>query len=266
MDKSTMAEPYTQQELKNTGYEIFVAILSILSIFNLILASFVQDQDLQLILYFMNALMSFIFLLDFTYRFTTASSRSTYFFRQYGWADLLASLPLAQFKIFRLFRLIRVYRLMREVGIKSIFHRLVKDRAGSALVTLLLMGILVLEFGSVQILAIESQSPDANIKTASDALWYTIVTIATVGYGDRYPTTNAGRLVGSLLIVIGVGIFGTFTGYLANFFLSPPKEKPMPERIQPAPDDLQFRVEQLNQLMAQQQEAIDEINHLLQNR
>ena len=261
-----MAEPYTQQELKNTGYEIFVAILSILSIFNLILASFVQDQDLQLILYFMNALMSFIFLLDFTYRFTTASSRSTYFLRQFGWADLLASLPLAQFKIFRLFRLIRVYRLMREVGIKSIFRRLVKDRAGSALVTLLLMGILVLEFGSVQILAIESQSPDANIKTASDALWYTIVTIATVGYGDRYPTTNAGRLVGSLLIVIGVGIFGTFTGYLANFFLSPPKEKPMPERIQPAPDDLQFRVEQLNQLMAQQQEAIDEINRLLQNQ
>jgi len=261
-----MAEPYTQQELKNTGYEIFVAILSILSIFNLILASFVQDQDLQLILYFMNALMSFIFLLDFTYRFTTASSRSAYFLRQFGWADLLASLPLAQFKIFRLFRLIRVYRLMREVGIKSIFRRLVKDRAGSALVTLLLMGILVLEFGSVQILAIESQSPDANIKTASDALWYTIVTIATVGYGDRYPTTNAGRLVGSLLIVIGVGIFGTFTGYLANFFLSPPKEKPMPERIQPAPDDLQFRVEQLNQLMAQQQEAIDEINRLLQNQ
>jgi voltage-gated potassium channel len=155
---------------------------------------------------------------------------------------------------------------MREVGTKSIFRRLVKDRAGSALVTLLLMGILVLEFGSVQILAIESQSPDANIKTASDALWYTIVTIATVGYGDRYPTTNAGRLVGSLLIVIGVGIFGTFTGYLANFFLSPPKEKPMPERIQPAPDDLQFRVEQLNQLMAQQQEAIDEINRLLQNQ
>jgi Ion channel len=66
-------------------------------------------------------------------------------------------------------------------------------------------------------------APGANITTASDALWYTIVTISTVGYGDYYPVTDAGRVAGAVIIVVGVGIFGTFTGYLANLFLSPRK-------------------------------------------
>ncbi len=87
----------------------------------------------------------------------------------------------------------RVYRLMREVGPKKIADTLLKDRAGSALIILLLMGILVLEFGSLAILRAEKLNPDANIKTASDAIWYTMVTISTVGYGDRYPTTNCGQ-------------------------------------------------------------------------
>ena len=56
------------------------------------------------------------------------------------------------------------------------------------------MGILVLQFGSLAMLDLEQDAPDANITTASDALWYTIVTISTVGYGDQYPVTNPGRL------------------------------------------------------------------------
>jgi len=128
------------------------------------------------------------------------------------------------------------------------------------------MGILVLQFGSLEMLNVESQSPDANIKTASDALWYTIVTISTVGYGDRYPVTNEGRLVGTLIIVIGVGIFGTFTGYLANLFLSPSKEEPAPEPIPPTPDDPQARLEQLKLLMAQQQAAVDDIQRQLRQQ
>ena len=96
-------------------------------------------------------------------------------------------------KILRIFRLVRVFRLLREYGVKNIARSLLKDRAGSALLTLLLMGILVLEFGSLEILHVEQNAPGANITSASDALWYVIVTISTVGYGDRYPVTNEGR-------------------------------------------------------------------------
>jgi len=212
-----------RSELKSVGYEIFIGILSILSIVNLVLRYVVQDKSIDSVLAVMNTLFSVIFLVDFLYRIFTAPAAGTYFFKHFGWADLLASLPFEQFKVLRVFRLIRVYRLLREVGTRRIGLTLSKDRAGSSLYILLLLGIFVLEFGSLLMLRVEQHAPGANITSASDALWYTVVTISTVGYGDEYPVTDAGRFVGSVIIIIGVGIFGTFTGYLANFFLSPKK-------------------------------------------
>ena len=60
----------------------------------------------------------------------------------------------------------------------------------------------------------------SNIKTGGDALWYALVTIATVGYGDRYPITEPGRLIGSAMILVGVGIFSILTGFISTQFLS----------------------------------------------
>ena len=94
-------------------------------------------------------------------------------------------------------------------------------------------------------------------------LWYVIVTISTVGYGDRFPVTNDGRLIGAFIIVIGVGIFGTFTGYLANLFLAPSKKSTNTEPSSPG-DDALAKVNQLKDLMAKQQTSIDEIELLLQ--
>ncbi|MET0861140.1 MAG: ion transporter [Microbacterium sp.] len=269
-----MSEPNNQQaeprrpktkrrsELKSTGYEIFIGILSILSILNLVLLIFVQDKSLDTVLNVMNALFSLIFLVDFTYRILTAPSATTYFFRHFGWADLLASLPFAQLKVLRVFRLIRVYRLLRDVGIRAISRTLIRDRAGSALYVLLLMGILVLQFGSLTMLALEQGAEGANITTASDALWYTLVTISTVGYGDQYPVTEAGRLCGTAIIVVGVGIFGTFTGYLATVFLSPRKE----EAAADAPNGEQLSaasVDTLRTLLAESEAKMAQIKQLL---
>jgi hypothetical protein len=252
-----------RRELKNTGYEIFVGILSVLSIVNIVLRFAVKDPNLRTVLTVMNGLLSVIFIIDFTYRLLTAESKSRYFFRESGWADLLASLPIEQVKIFRVFRLARVVRLLRAYGTRNVGRNLIRNRAGSALLTLLLMGILVLEFGSLEILHIEQYAPGANITTGSDALWYIIVTISTVGYGDQYPVTNDGRLFGSLIIVVGVGIFGTFTGYLATIFLAPSKEPSAP-KAPGATVDVRSRVSELKELMAQEQTTIEEIDALLQ--
>jgi hypothetical protein len=221
-----------EERKMNLGYEIFVGVLSILSIVNIFLGLLIPDPDLTGVINIMNGLFSIIFLGDFTFRILTAPSKGKYFFRDFGWADLFASLPFPQAKILRVFRLFRVYRLMRDVGPKKIADTLIKDRAGSALYVLLLMGVMVLEFGALGVLKAEKTNPDANIKTASDAVWYVLVTISTVGYGDRYPTTSPGRIWGAIIIVVGVGIFGTFTGFLANFFLSPGKkeEEAAPEK------------------------------------
>lgn len=253
-------------ELKNTGYEIFIGILSILSIVNIVLLFAIDDPNLDAVLYVMNVLFSVVFLADFTFRLLTADSKSRYFFREFGWADLLASLPFEQLKILRVFRVVRVFRLLRAYGAKNIVRSLVKDRAGSALYVLLVMGILLLEFGSLAILKLEQFQSGANITTGSDAIWYVLVTISTVGYGDQFPVTNQGRLLGALIIGVGVGIFGTFTGYLANFFLAPQKKATVPE-TSAAEVDVRSKVAELRELIAhqqaQQQAAMDEIEGLL---
>ena len=71
--------------------------------------------------------------------FKGTGSRSEYLFRHYGWADLLSSLPLAVVKVFRLFRLVRVTMLLREHGAARLRGSLLRNRAGSALLSLCLL-------------------------------------------------------------------------------------------------------------------------------
>ena len=67
--------------------------------------------------------------------------------------------------------------------------------------------------------------PEANIKTPADALWWSAVTVTTVGYGDRFPVTSGGRIIAIILMVTGIGLFGAFTALFATFILTPEKEK-----------------------------------------
>jgi voltage-gated potassium channel Kch len=246
------------RELKNIGYEIFIGLLSILSILNLVLQIVFRDPSMDTVVLVMNALFMPIFLGDFLYRLFTAESKSGYFFRNFGWADLLSSLPFAQFKILRVFRLWRVIRLMRNFGLRNLVREFVADRAGNALLTVVFLVFCVLEFGSLAVLSAERSSPNANITNASDAIWWAYVTITTVGYGDQFPVTNAGRFVGVLVMTAGVGLFGTLSGFLANTFLTPAKKKEEPVEASVDANNPKAQLAELKRMiMAQEQAAAD---------
>jgi voltage-gated potassium channel len=104
------------------------------------------------------------------------------------------------------------------------------------------------------ILWAESDKTDANIHTASDAIWWSYVTITTVGYGDRYPVTEWGRLVGVLLLSTGVGLFAVITGFIANVFLAPRRAQANAAAAQQ--DALNNRLRQLDDLIAQLRPAV----------
>lgn len=240
------------KELKNLGYEVFIALLSIMSIINMFLVWLpgLSEPSKQVVEIF-QTFVTIIFIADFTYRLWTAESRKTYFFRQWGWADLLACIP--TLRILRFFRIFRVYRLMREVGPDTIKDQLLYDRAGSVLYLTLFLGLVIIQTAGVLILDVESANPEANIQTPSDAIWWSYVTITTVGYGDRYPTTNWGRIVGVLLMTSGVALFGVFTSFLANTFLSP-REKPQEAADHP-PEGVAARLQELRQLIDEQEKT-----------
>ncbi len=96
---------------------------------NIVMMYVANDPNLDTVIEAMNGLLSIVFLADFTYRLFTADSKSGYFIRQFGWADLLASLPFPQVKILRVFRLVRVFRSPSRIRHHE--HRSQPDRRPS---------------------------------------------------------------------------------------------------------------------------------------
>lgn len=161
-----------------------------------------------------------VFLSDFFWRFYKAPDKKS--FLKWGWIDFLASIPVvSELRWARLIRVLRILRILRafrsgKTLISYVFHR----KGQSALSIGLLTGCLALFSGAVLILEVEAGHPDANILNANDAIWWSMVTVTTVGYGDFYPVTLEGRIIASALMVVGIGLFGTLSGAMASILLS----------------------------------------------
>jgi voltage-gated potassium channel len=76
-----------------------------------------------------------------------------------------------------------------------------------------------LVIGSWLVLLFEKQAKGSNIHNLPDALWWAIVTVTTVGYGDRYPVTEGGRVVAAILMLVGIGLIGVLTATVASVFI-----------------------------------------------
>jgi len=215
-----------EHEDKLSLYELFIGMMTVFSLAVMAVQFLFHDNEvLYSVLWIVDNLFCFIFLGDFTYRIITAESKIGYL-KWHGTFDLLGSIPaFPALRIFRLFRLTRVARVLRIGGPNRIIHEFLSRRSESALYLTVIMALLVITFGSIAVYYAESFSPDANITSGQDAIWWSVVTITTVGYGDRYPVTWSGRIIGMMTMVAGIGVFGVFTSFLASSFMAPPKKK-----------------------------------------
>lgn len=180
-----------------------------------------------------NAVCGF-FLVEFCIRLYQAERKLA--FLKWGWIDLVASVPqvgwLRAGRTLRLVRLLRILWAFRST--KHLLHHLFRSRVQGTFAAAALVAALMVVFSAIAILQVETR-PDSNIKTAEDALWWAYSTITTVGYGDKYPVTGAGRLIAAALMTVGVGLFGTFTGFLASWFVQ--ARQPGAADAPPTPDE-----------------------------
>ena len=95
---------------------------------------------------------------------------------------------------------------------------ILKHRRKNATLSALLISLLLLFMGSVGMLMVEPTDVEVGIKTASDAVWWTFIALTT-GSGDYCPVTTEGRIIMAFLTIAGVGLFVTFTGMAATWFL-----------------------------------------------
>lgn len=194
-----------------------------------------QSEVSELIQTLDNIVCALLFV-DVALRFRRAPNK--WQFLIWGWVDVLACIP--NIDVLRVGRLVRVLRLIRLIRGLRAGHRLasilLRDKPRGAMATALLTTLLLVTFTSVAILLVE-KGDQANIRTAEDAVWWSISTITTVGYGDRFPTTTEGRVIAMVLMLSGVGLFGMLSGVVASLLAGgrsagePPELKEVLERL-----------------------------------
>jgi voltage-gated potassium channel len=199
---------------------IIVLILSIYVLVALIIDTFVKlPAEVSELLSIVDNIICVFFLIEFSIRLIQAENKLK--FMRWGWLDLLSSIPtfdmLRAGRAFRLIRLLRVLRAFRST--KNIINHIYKNLTQGAFTTVAVIALLMVIFSAISILQVETD-PNSKIKTAEDAIWWAFVTVTTVGYGDLYPVTTEGRIIASALMIVGVGTFGTLTGFLASWFVA----------------------------------------------
>ena len=164
-----------------------------------------------------------IFTVEYCLRVYVADNKLRYIFSFYGIFDLLAILPfylsleidLRSLRIFRLFRLVRIFKLVRYnsaiMRFKNAFTSVREE-----LVLAFVAAAFVLYLSSVGIYYFESQEQPEKFGSIFHCMWWAIVTLTTVGYGDTYPITTGGKIFTGCLMIVGLGVVAVPTALFAS--------------------------------------------------
>lgn len=210
------------RRVESAPYQVFMLALCVYTLAALGAEAVVRPTaETRQLLAYADSAVCVIFLVDFLLCLRRAENRWRYF-ATWGWVDLLSSIPSLDAarwgRAARVARIVRVFRGVRAT--KTLASLVLEKRAQSSFLAASLVSLLLLIGASISILQVETAS-ESNIKTAEDAIWWALTTITTVGYGDRFPVTSEGRLVGGVLMFAGVGLFGVLSGFLASWFVKP---------------------------------------------
>ena len=200
-----------------------------LALFSVLLLVYEMSVELaphqQWVLERVDLAIALIFLADFSWRFYKASDRR-HFFRT-SWWELLASIPLTTetaqalrgMRLLRLVRLLRLLRVIRfAVRLKILLDRarVFGDRTNLVEVTAIVAAIV---FTGAAAFHYFEFGRNPNVDGFGDSVWWAIITVTTVGYGDIYPITTAGRVIATLLLITGLGTFGTWAASMAAWIM-----------------------------------------------
>lgn len=148
------------------------------------------------------------FLVDYIVRLVTITERKTWFWK-HSYELIILAVPL-----------LRPLRLVRLLTLINVFHRSTGSALrGKAVVFAGMFSVLLVYCGALAMLEAERSSANAVILSFGDAIWWAIVTITTVGYGDMYPVTELGKVIAVVLMMSGIVVIGILTAALASWLV-----------------------------------------------
>ncbi|MCB9615042.1 MAG: ion transporter [Sandaracinus sp.] len=157
-----------------------------------------------------------LFVVDFAMRFQRARGFRWRFFRRH-WIDLLGAIPFAG--PLRAARFVRVLRILRLVALaRRVVRRLQLPLLPTATFAYTFLVAAGVWLGAALLFFELERGHNENVHEIGDALWWSMTTLSTVGYGDLYPVTPGGRVVAVITMVVGVGVLGTLAATIATAF------------------------------------------------
>lgn len=174
----------------------------------------------------------FIFTVEYVLRIYITEKKLTFIFSFYGIIDLIAIVPfylmsgldLRTVRLFRLFRLIRLLKLFKYSKALSRFKRAVII-AKEELVLFGFLASIMIYLAAVGIYFFENSAQPDQFSSIFHSLWWAVVTLTTVGYGDMYPITVGGKIFTVIMLTVGLGIVAVPTGLVASALSQARKEE-----------------------------------------
>lgn len=196
-------------------YDLFLSLVAILALVLVGLTMGLRDgSEIEELILYLDTLVCLIFLADFVRNLVRAPARLRYLFT-WGIVDLASSVPaIGPLRIARVARVIRVFRAIRSLRILA--HAVREDRRSALLASAMFVTLVTITGSCIGVLYFEEADPAANLKQADDVLWWALTTVSTVGYGDFYPVTTGGRFCAAALMFVGIGLFASLAGILAD--------------------------------------------------
>jgi voltage-gated potassium channel len=243
----TLEKPEEDNKKIKKSYVIFnwfLIVLICLNIIAVIVTSFdnIYDKHKQLLNYFEYFSIA-IFTIEYLLRIWTSSCRFPkpkihYVFSFYGIIDLLAFLPFflpfifgIDLRILRVFRLFRIFKLFHYKNSFLLISKVLKNEKEKLFATIFIMTILILFASSFMYFFENKAQPDV-FPNIPATLWWAVATLTTVGYGDTYPITILGKLLGGIISILGIGLFAMPSGIIAMGLIQEIKSRPAdPENI-----------------------------------
>lgn len=192
--------------------EIFINIITAVSVLIIVVQYLFSLTSIQLsIVYVFDLFVVIILAVDFSNRAIKSKQGLKYVLRH--WYELPAMIPLFIFNVIEGVEnsIVAILRLIRLIRLIQLFFRSLRVLHGkNKFVYIILFSFSSISIGAVLGYLFESPNPDSNINNIGDAFWWAIATVTTVGYGDVYPVTAEGRIVGSILMIVGIAILWVF--------------------------------------------------------